>query len=70
MGKNSESLKANVLALAHSEFPQLTLDDLTERPSKGNKYLALSFTVPAENKEQLDRLYQKLTQAPEVIMAF
>lgn len=69
MGKRSPNFKAVVLQIVQTEFPTLNEQIFSERPSKDGTYIALSFTVPASDKAQLDRLYEKLTQAPEVIMA-
>lgn len=40
-----------------------------QRYSKDNNYLALSITITAQSKQQLDNIYQALSQEPLVTMA-
>jgi putative lipoic acid-binding regulatory protein len=39
------------------------------KTSKGGKYLAITVTIHAESKAQLDAIYLDLTQCPDVVMA-
>ena len=55
------------LILKH--FPELDTKNIVYRLSKNNKYLALSVTVYATSKEQLDTLYKELSSHPLVKMA-
>lgn len=42
---------------------------VTTRPSKGGNYLAVTVTIEATSKQQLDAIYRELTQHPHVLMA-
>ena len=44
-------------------------DAVKQRYSKDKNYLALSITIQAQSKQQLDDIYQDLTKEPLVIMA-
>lgn len=67
--------------LATDEFPQLVLgivrrhiadtpvNAMQRRVSHGGKYAAVTVTVVALSKTQLDAIYQDLTACPDVIMA-
>ncbi len=42
---------------------------VTTRPSKDGTYLAVTVTVEASSKQQLDAIYQDLSDHPHVLMA-
>ena len=42
---------------------------VTSRPSAGGKYIAVTVTLTAESREQLDAIYRDLSAHPAVIMA-
>ena len=69
VGKNSAGFKESIFSVFRRHFPTVNLDNVTERLSKDSTYLGLTITVPAENKAQLDKLYQELTGTPDVLMA-
>lgn len=69
MGKNQPSFRQAILGHLQTQYPDLTADDLSERPSKDGNYLAITATVHAESQQQLDELYGKLSSDPEVLMA-
>lgn len=43
--------------------------DIHSKPSKNGKYIAVTVTIMAQNKPQLDGIYQDLTDCPLVTMA-
>lgn len=44
-------------------------ESVTRRDSKNGKYEAITFTVDASSKAQLDALYRELTALDDVLMA-
>jgi putative lipoic acid-binding regulatory protein len=69
IGLASTAFEAEVLAIIKKHLPHLSQQAIQERPSKNNKYKALSITVHADSKAQLDLIYQDLTSSPFVLMA-
>ena len=69
MGKQNDSFNANTHALILKHFPETKATQFTSRPSKDNNYLAITVTVYAQNKAELDALYTDLSKATDVIMA-
>lgn len=69
MGKNKADFVSKVLALIACYAGIIAPNDYKIRPSKNNKYLAITVTILATNKKQLDAIYQNLTNCPEVLMA-
>ncbi len=61
-----EGVRHLVLTLIQQHAPDLTEQQLTERPSKHGKYLAISATVWVENRRQLDAIYRSLSQHPRI----
>lgn len=43
--------------------------DVVTRPSKAGNYLAVTVTIDASSKQQLDAIYIELSQHPHVLMA-
>jgi putative lipoic acid-binding regulatory protein len=69
VGKKDDQFEQTVLAIFKKHFPNLAEGSLKQRPSQQGNYLSLTVTVYAENKKQLDDLYQELSKCPEVVMA-
>lgn len=69
VGLANAEFEVFALGVIHKHFPQLTEGALQLRPSKDGKYLAITVTVLADSKEQLDAVYQELTANKLVIMA-
>ena len=42
---------------------------IKSKPSKGGKYTAVTITIEATSKQQLDAIYQDLTDCSEIMMA-
>lgn len=69
MGKKNDAFEAQVLGIVKQHFPKIKATEFKHRPSKDGNYLAISVTVPAESKAQLDALYQDLSNEPTILMA-
>ncbi|OGT60060.1 MAG: hypothetical protein A3E85_02575 [Gammaproteobacteria bacterium RIFCSPHIGHO2_12_FULL_45_12] len=68
-GHTSPDFLPAVRTIVKKHISDLTEEAFIQRPSKDNHYVALTFTVHAESKEQLDNLYRDLTASPLVLMA-
>lgn len=69
IGKSADDFQQRILALMQDTFPSIGQQNIKERPSKDNNYTALTITVYAESKAQLDAVYQALSDSPDVLMA-
>lgn len=69
MGKTDSDFEKNVTQILKKHFPEIKAEQFSQRPSKDNNYLALSITINAESKAQLDALYQDLSAEPSILMA-
>jgi len=69
MGRNDAGFRALVekIILSHAEI--YAEEPVTASPSGAGNYLAVTVTIKAQSKAQLDRIYQDLTDCPEVLVA-
>ena len=68
VGKANNEFETFVLSVLHQHFPDLTEGSLETRHSRDNTYLAITVTVNAISKAQLDAVYQELSTSKLVMM--
>ena len=64
MGREEATLKAHVAAVTNDQGVETI--SLTQRDSRKGNYLALTLTVRAHSRAQLDALYLALGESPNV----
>jgi putative lipoic acid-binding regulatory protein len=69
MGRDTESFRTLTLAIVERHAGPLAADRISERSSSQGKFLALTYTIRAESRAQLDRIYQDLTDSGVVLVA-
>lgn len=69
MGRTSPELDVLVVEIIRRHSPDLREGAVTSRPSKGGNYTAITVTIDASSREQLDAIYQDLTASPHILMA-
>ncbi|MBK8816217.1 MAG: DUF493 domain-containing protein [Methylococcaceae bacterium] len=69
MGKSNLEFDLLVIEIVRRHVPDLHEQAVTTRASKGANYLAVTVTIKATSKAQLDAIYQDLTNHPQVLMA-
>lgn len=69
MGKNDPLFEETVASILKMHYPAITDNAFSKRPSKDNNYIAISIMVLATSKEQLDAVYQQLSDEPLILMA-
>ena len=67
-GEDEEGFAELVLAIVQNHAPEVGQEALTRRSSRGGKYLAVTVTLTAETRQQLEAIYQELKVHPRVIM--
>ncbi len=68
-GLDTAEFQTTVLTIIRTHVPDLREDAIVTRPSKDGKYIALTITITATSKQQLDDIYQALSTNPLVLMA-
>lgn len=69
MGKPENDFHAHVVEIVRRHTPDLDETMISLRDSSGGKYIAITVTIQARSREQLDAIYQALTDSERVIMA-
>lgn len=69
MGKGEIEFDLLVLELIRPHVEQLEPTAIKSRPSKNGNYIAVTVTITATSKPQLDAIYQSLSAHPQVLMA-
>ncbi len=69
MGSAIPEFHQRILEIALKHDPSFNTDKTKQRNSKTGKYTSLTLNIHAENKQQLDALYQELTSCELVLWA-
>jgi putative lipoic acid-binding regulatory protein len=69
MGLSNETFEIEVVKLVRKHVPDLAENAVTRRESAKSNYAALTITITATSREQLDAIYGELTASEHVIMA-
>lgn len=69
MGKPEDDFSGLVRTLISQHIAELADADVTEKPSSGGKYVAVTVRLRAESRDQLDAIYQSLSDEPRVLVA-
>lgn len=69
MGLAVHDLEVIVYDIARQHAPDLTKDALNKRESANGKYISITVTINAQSRDQLDAIYQALTDHEHIIMA-
>jgi putative lipoic acid-binding regulatory protein len=69
MGLATADFDLLVAEIVRNHAPDLGEGAVKSRPSKGGKYLAVTVTITATSKKQLDCIYQDLTDHELILMS-
>lgn len=69
VGRAGKDFEKHVVIIMRRHYPEFTEKNYSKRLSRDANYLALSITIPVENKGILDAIYEELSSSPDVIMA-
>ena len=68
MGRNDDQFIELVRSLVLPHYPALSDDNIETKLSRNDKYLAITATIEATSKAQLDAIYQSLSDHPDVLI--
>ena len=69
MGERSPRFEALVHEIVSRHIGAEDLLSYTSRESRGGKYLAITLTIRATARAQLDAIYEALSASPDVLVA-
>ena len=68
MGKADLELELLVMEIVRRHAPDFNEGTVATRPSKDGNYIAITVTIEASSKQQLNAIYQDLHDHPHVLM--
>lgn len=69
VGRVGEDFETHVMNIIRKHFPEVKRNAYESRLSKEANYIALTVTVQAKSRAELDSTYEELSSSPHVIMA-
>jgi uncharacterized protein len=69
MGKSRDDFDVLVVEIIRRHVSDIREGAITMRPSKAGTYTSVTVIIEATSREQLDAIYQGLTDSPDVLMA-
>lgn len=69
MGRDNEAFRSLTRAIVERHAGMLAGASITQRSSSRGKFLALTYTIEAQSRAQLDAIYQDLTDSGVVLVA-
>jgi hypothetical protein len=69
MGRHDSDLRALTQAIVEKHAGPISDSHVKTRTSADGNFLALTYTVHAKSREQLDDIYRELTACKSVLMA-
>jgi uncharacterized protein len=69
MGRADAELEAIVLEIVARHAPGFDAAAVRVRPSRGGKWMAVTVTIEAQSRAQLDAIYRDLTDHAAVVWA-
>ena len=69
MGKDARLVERTLVDAVQKHAPDSPRDQISRRESRTGKYNAVTITITADNREQLDRIYQDLSDSEHITMA-
>ncbi len=69
MGLSSPPVKQVIVDIVRNHAPEITEEVITVKASSGGKYTSITIVIKAKNQQQLDAIYQDLTDCEQVLIA-
>jgi len=69
MGRACDDIEGIFLAIVRRHFPEQESFDIEQKHSSGDKYLSVTITVHALNRQQLDATYMDLSAHDKILMS-
>lgn len=69
MGRSGENLQQRVLEHVRKHAPDTPDEAARETASSRGRFVSITVEIHAESREQLDAIYQRLSDDPNILMA-
>lgn len=68
-GADDAELRREVLSIIARHWGELDESRISERRSSGGRFVSITATIVAQNRAQIDAIYEDLTASPHVVMS-
>lgn len=69
LGRTGDEFRAHARDIVERHMGALAPGQVTERLSRDGNFLAITYNLTPQNREQLDNLYRELSASETVVMA-
>ncbi len=69
MGRVSEDFRNTAVVLVEKHAGKIAEQSIAVAPSRNGNFLSVTVTIVAESQEQLDNIYQDLTDHEDILVA-
>ena len=69
MGRDGERFRRVAIELVETHAGEIPVSDITESSSSNGNFVSITVTIDAQSQEQLDNIYQALSDHDEVLVA-
>ena len=69
MGRDGDTFRQVAIELVESHAGKIPEDSISESRSRKGNFLSITVTIDAENQQQLDNIYQALSDHEEILVA-
>ena len=69
MGRPENEFRDTIIEIISRHTESLSEEHISEQSSSADNFLSVTVTINATSREQLDRIYEDLTECQKVLMA-
>ena len=69
MGRLESEFRETVVGIVSRHTQTVAEEHVSEQPSRAGNFVSVTVTINATSRDQLDRIYQDLTECQKVLMA-
>jgi len=69
MGRQESKFRETVVEIVSRHTQAVAEESVSEQPSRAGNFVSVTVTINATSRDQLDRIYQDLTDCQKVLMA-
>jgi len=69
MGRHGNRFRQVAIQLVETHTGKIPVDDISESSSSNGNFMSITVTIDAQSREQLDNIYQALSDHEEVLVA-
>ncbi len=69
MGRDADDFEATVVGIVRRHAPDLGEGAVSSQPSRNGRFVAVTVTITATSRDQLDAIYADLSDHDQVLMA-